>query len=256
MKRTLLLCFVLGWSLSLFSQSKYPSVEKLVYKGYYNWGIIWIQAGWVEFTLDKSDKYPDAEKLVAVGGTLPSWDWFFTIRDTLISHYDARTFLPYEFSRKAHEGNYHKTFDYVFDYQDTLVFGDVHRIGKYKRRDTVPLLPGTFDMLSVAWMTRELDFEKYGKNDLIPIRILIDSKIYDLYVRYLGVDKTKIAGRRRECYVFSPLLLEGDVFKGGENMKVWVSKDEYRLPLMVEAKILVGSVKAILNLGESIVTAP
>lgn len=113
------------------------------------------------------------------------------------------------------------------------------------------MLPQTYDMLSVAWMARELDFERYKKNDLIPIRILIDSKIYDLYIRYLGVNKTKIAGRKQECYVFSPLLVEGEVFKGGENMKIWVSKDEYRLPLMVEAKILVGSVKAILDWSES-----
>ena len=179
------------------------------------------------------------------------WDWFFTIRDTLISHYDKDTFLPYEFSRKAHEGNYHKTFDYVFDYQDSVVWGDVHRVGKFKRKDTVKLLPQTYDMLSVAWMTREVDFDQYKKNDLIPIRILIDSKIYDLYIRYLGVNKTKIAGRKQECYVFSPLLVEGEVFKGGENMKIWVSRDEYRLPLMVEAKILVGSVKGVLDWSES-----
>ena len=84
-------------------------------------------------------------------------------------------------------------------------------------------------MLSVAWMARELDFDKYQKNDLIPIRILIDSKIYDLYIRYLGVVKSKIAGRKQECYVFSPLLVEGEV----------------------EAKILVGSVKAILDRSAS-----
>ena len=129
--------------------------------------------------------------------------------------------------------------------------GDVHRIGRYLRKDTVRLLPDTYDMLSVAWMTRELDFDQYKENDLIPIRILIDSKIYDLYIRYLGVNKLKIAGRKQECYVFSPLLVEGEVFKGGENMKVWVSKDEYRLPMMVEAKILVGAVKAILDSAET-----
>jgi hypothetical protein len=89
------------------------------------------------------------------------------------------------------------------------------------------------------------------KKDLIPVKILISGKIYNLYVRYLGVDKCKIDRRKHECYLFSPLLVKGEVFDGGENMKVWVSKDEYRLPLMVEAKILVGSVKGILDLEES-----
>lgn len=252
MKRIIvLLMLLLGGEGMLFSQSKYPPVEELVYNGYYNWGFLWVKAGKVEFTLKKSDKYPDANQLLAVGYSLPSWDWIFTIRDTLVSHYNPETFIPYEFARKAHEGNYHKTFDYTFNYQDSLILADIHRLGRYKRRDTILMQPATFDMLSVAWMARELDFDKYDKNDLIPIRLLIDDKIYDLYIRYLGTNKTKVAGRRQECYVFSPLLVEGDVFKGGENMKIWVSKDEYRLPMMVEAKILVGSVKAIIDLSAS-----
>lgn len=256
MKRLWLLIVLLGCSAPLFSQSKYAPVEELVFTGYYNWGILWVKAGKVEFSLTQSEKYPDARKLKAVGYSLPSWDWVFSIRDTLVSHYNPKTFLPYEFSRKAHEGSYHKTFDYVFNYKDSIVQGDIHRIGKYKRKDTVQLKPKTYDMLSVAWMARELDFDKYRKNDLIPIRILIDSKVYDLYIRYLGVDKVKVTGDKRDCYVFSPLLVEGDVFKGGENMKIWVSKDEYRLPLQVEAKILVGSVKGILDLQASKIGVP
>lgn len=250
MKKFWILWIILGESFSLFAQHGCTPVEKLVYIGYYNWGMLWVKAGWVEFTLSESDKYPEANKLEAVGGTLPSWDWVFTIRDTLVSHYDRCTFLPYEFSRRAHEGNYHKVFDYKFDYRDSVVWGNVNRVGKYRRQDTVALEPNTYDMLSVAWMARSLDFEQYKKDDRIPIRILIDSRVYDLYVRYLGLEKVKISGKKRECYVFSPLLLDGDVFKGGENMKVWVSKDDYRLPLMVEAKILVGSVKAVLYSAE------
>lgn len=242
---------MLTGGMSLFSQAKYPPIEELVYSGYYNLGFIWVKAGRVEFSLAKSEKYPDAQRLQAVGHTLPSWDWVFSIRDTLSSHFDTKTFLPYEFSRVAHEGNYHKSFNYKFNYKDTVVHGTQHRRDRNQTKDTMRLLPQTYDMLSVAWKARELDFDKYKKNDLIPIKILIDSKIYDLHIRYLGVDKTKIGGQKLECYVFSPLLVEGEVFKGGENMKIWVSKDEYRLPVMVEAKILVGSVKGILEPAES-----
>lgn len=251
MKKIWIVMCLLVTGLSLDAQTKYQPIEELVYTGYYNWGFLWVKAGRVEFSLAPSEKYPNAECLKAVGYSLPSWDWIFMVRDTLISHFDKDTFMPYEFSRKAHEGNYHKTFDYTFHYQDSIVLGDVHRIGRFRRTDTVKLMPQTYDMLSVAWLTRELNFDNYRENDLIPIRILIDSKIYDLYIRYLGVVKSKIAGKRQECYVFSPLLVEGEVFKGGENMKIWVSKDEYRLPVMVEAKILVGSVKGILDRSAS-----
>jgi len=38
----------------------------------------------------------------------------------------------------------------------------------------------------------------------------------------------------------------GTIFKGGEDLVVWVTDDNYRIPVLVEAKILVGSVKAVL----------
>lgn len=247
MKKTLLIIYIICQGMFLFAQKAYPPVEELVYDGYYNWGFIWVKAGRVEFSLTKSDKYPDAQILNVIGYSLPSWDWVFNIRDTLTSIHNAKTFLPYEFSRKAHEGNYHKTFDYRFDYQDSLIYGDIHRIGRFRKADTVKMQEWTYDMLSVAWMARELDFDNFQKNQIIPIKILIDSKIYDLYIRYLGTSRIKADGQRQECYVFSPLLVEGDVFKGGETMKIWVSKDEYRIPIMVETKILVGSVKGIID---------
>ena len=250
--RTLVLILALLWCLpSRGQQPDLKPIEKLVYTGYYNWGFIWIKAGVVEFSLGPSEKYPDARKLLAVGSSLPSWDWFFRLRDTLVSHHDAETFMPYEFSRKAHEGSYHKTFDYVWDYDSCRILADVHRIGRYQRKDTIELKPKTYDMLSVAWYARQLDFSQYEKGEEIPVRILIDDKVYDLYIRYLGRDKVKTDGGRRWCHVFSPLLVEGEVFKGGEGMKVWVSDDDYRVPVMVEAKIIVGSVKGVLNEAES-----
>lgn len=250
--RTIILIIALLISLPAVSQKKLPNViEKLTYRGYYNWSFIWINAGAVEMTVEPSDKYPNAQRIFAVGYSNPSWDWVFKLRDTLVSYHDSVTYKPYEFSRKAHEGSYHKTFDYVWDYDSSRVISEVHKIGKYKRQDTIKLLPDTYDMLSVAWYARELDFDNYKKGDQIPIRILLDDKIYDLYVRYLGKEKVKTDSGRRMCYVFSPLLVAGDVFKGGENMKVWVSDDEYRIPVMVEAKIIVGSVKGILDEANS-----
>lgn len=251
MRKALLLLYFLCQGLFLFSQKTFLPVEELVYTGYYNWGFIWIKAGRVEFKLTKSEQYPDAQKLQVIGYSLPSWDWMFSVRDTLTSIHNTKTFLPYEFSRQVHEGSYHKTFHYKFNYLDSLIIGDLHRIGKYKKRDTVKLKAATYDMLSVAWMARNLDFDRLKKNEIVPIKILLDSEIFDLYIRYLGVDKIKADNIRQECYVFSPLLVEGEVFKGGETMKIWVSKDDYRIPIVVETKILVGSVKGVIDRGAS-----
>lgn len=81
-------------------------------------------------------------------------------------------------------------------------FADIHKINRYKKRDTIALQPDTYDMLSVAWKARGLDFDQYAPNDTIPIRVLMDDKIYGLYVRFLGTDRVKVGGKKREAYVF------------------------------------------------------
>lgn len=248
MKKVFVFILLFGIIAGASGQAKeFPKNEEFSYSGYYNWGFIWMKAGWVTFKVSESEKYPEAMKLEAIGSSMPSWDWIFRLRDTLTSHCHPRTFLPYEFSRKAHEGSYDKTFHYVWDYDSSRIFADIHRVHRYKKRDTIALQPDTYDMLSVAWKARGLDFDNYAPQDTIPIRILLDEKIYGLYVRFLGIDRVKIGESERESYVFSPLLIKGDVFTGGEGMKIWVSRDEERIPLMVEAKILVGSVKGILD---------
>ncbi|MDL2252365.1 DUF3108 domain-containing protein [Odoribacter sp. OttesenSCG-928-J03] len=248
--------FVLLLLLCVFStlkaQKKYAKIEQLTYNGYYNWGFIWMRAGVVDFHVRDSEKYPGATAVEAVGSSLPSWDWVFRLRDTLTCHFDATTCLPYESARKAHEGNYHKTFDYVFDYSHDRILARIERIGRYVRHDTIALKPNTHDMLSIVWLVREVDYDSYKTGDTIPIKLLIDDEIFDLYIRYHGLDSLKVDKKKRECYVFSPLLVEGEVFKKGENMKIWLSRDEDRLPLMVEAKIIVGSVKGILDVSKSI----
>ena len=245
--RVIVLIVMLCSGLTLSAQKKeVKPIENLRYTVYYN--IIFnMAAGFIDITVAPSDKYPNAQYLFATGGTGSFLDTFFKVRDTLFSYHDSLTFLPYEFSRKAHEGNYHKTFDYVWNYKEGAIYADIHRIGRYQRRDTIPLQPNTFDILSVAWYARNIDFDACKKNELIPIRVLVDQEIYDLHVRYLGEEKIKVNGKKQECYIFSPLMVPGEVFKDGENMKMWVSKDEYRVPLQMEAKILVGSIKAVLS---------
>ena len=53
--RTIILIIALLISLPAVSQKKLPNViEKLTYRGYYNWSFIWINAGAVEMTVDSN----------------------------------------------------------------------------------------------------------------------------------------------------------------------------------------------------------
>lgn len=228
--------------------------EKLTFRGYYNWGFIWVAAGEVELRVEK-EKYQgkDAFKFSGLGQNVKAFDWFFKLRDTLTCYADANTLSPFYFDRRTHEAKYHAHHEYWFDYSKSEIKSKIQKRSHPQKLDTLKNKPCTFDILSIAYYVRNLDFSKYKKGDKIPVSMLVDNEIHSLYLRYHGLEiiKTK-SGERFECLKFSPLLVEGTMFKGGEDMTVWLSNDDNRIPIMAEAKVLVGSVKGILESYEGL----
>lgn len=227
----------------------FQSGEKLVFRGYYNWGFIWVAAGEVELSVE-TDQFQnkDVFKIKGEGKNAKAFDWFFKLRDTLTCYADVKTLSPLYFDRRTHEAKYDAHHEYRFDYGKNQITSQIQKREKPVKLDTLTNKPCTFDILSVAYYVRNIDFSKYKKGDKIPLSMLIDNEIHSLYIRYRGLETIKTnSGERFECLKFSPLLVEGTMFKGGEDMTVWLSNDDNRIPIMVEAKILVGSVKGILE---------
>ena len=232
----------------------FQSGEKLVFRGYYNWGFIWLAAGEVELSVE-TDQFQnkDVFKIKGKGKNTKAFDWFFKLRDTLTCYADVKTLSPLYFNRRTHEAKYNAHHEYWFDYGKNQITSRIQKRQKPVKLDTIPNKPCTFDILSVAYYVRNIDFSKYKKGDKIPISMLIDNEIHSLYIRYRGLETIKAkSGERFECLKFSPLLVEGTMFKGGEDMTVWLSNDDNRIPIMVEAKVLVGSIKGILDSYEGL----
>ena len=54
-------------------------------------------------------------------------------------------------------------------------------------------------------------------------------------------------GKKYRCIKMSAKMVEGTIFKGDEDVLVWITDDDDHIPIHIEAKILVGTVKAYLN---------
>jgi len=221
--------------------------EEVTYNAYYNWGFVWINAGKVTFAVEDSQwNGRSAWKLKSYGATFKGYDMFFKVRDSFEVWVDPHTLRPFEFHRKTHEGSYRAHHHYVFDNENRVVNASVSKREK-PYRDTTFLWPEcSYDLLSMVYQARNIDFSHYKKGDRIPINLIVDGEVHNLYIRYRGKEVVNDrSGRSFRCLKFSPLLVEGTIFEEGEDMTVWVTDDKSRIPVIVEAKILVGSVKAI-----------
>jgi len=219
------------------------------YQVAYNWKFVWLNAGQVTFAVtDTTMNQKPAYLFKGYGSSYKFYDWIYHVRDTYEVVVDTLNLKPYHFRRNVTEGKYTANDQYYFNHEQQQVILHTQSSLRAYAEDTLPLKDCAYDVLTMIYIARNLDYSIYNKGDKIPISVIIDNEAYDLYIRFLGQERIKTRkGKAYDCYKFKPQLVEGTIFQGGEDMTVWVSNDQNRIPILVEAKILVGSVKAYLT---------
>jgi len=222
--------------------------EEARYRISYNWFVLWTDIGEVWFSA-KESRVMDTPclHLLAVGATYKSWDWFFKVRDRYESWVHPESLKPIAFNRDVYEGGYTIKHRYVFNQPKGIAYTQTQSNNKPVAKDTIPIPDCTFDLVSLLYYVRTIDFSACRINDTIPVILLLDNEIYNIYFRYLGTEKKKIRKLGDiNCMKFSAMLIQGSVFKGGEKMFIWVTNDKNHLPVYIESPIIVGSVRGTL----------
>ncbi|HSN49692.1 MAG TPA: DUF3108 domain-containing protein [Bacteroidales bacterium] len=223
--------------------------EKISYDISYNWGPIWVDAGLVTFSIGKEIyNGKDAWHLQSVGKTYSSYDFLFKVRDYYDAWVDPSTFKFHEFRRMVYEGGYSLINNMKYDHKKELIYSTTKSNNNPVRFDTLKGSACAFDMVSAVYFVRTLDISVIQKDIKTPVSVLIDDNIYDIYIRYLGKEIVQNKdGKRYNCVKFSARMVEGTIFRGDEDVMVWVTDDSNKIPVYIEAKILVGTVKAYLK---------
>ncbi|MDG2210260.1 MAG: DUF3108 domain-containing protein [Flavobacteriales bacterium] len=230
------------------SQAGLPQAgEVLEYEITYEWGLIYLRAGDVTFTV-KDTCLLDGSKgwhFQGNGQSKPWWDWFYHVNSTYTS-IATETLSPLFFSRVGIEGSHEYDRNYSADAQGFfLQFG-----ANDERQESVMIEDDGMarDVMSAVHWCRQLDWNHVQVSSVIPMKFILDGAVHASHVRFLGKrlwehPKTQEVHR---CIVFKPLLVEGTVFKAGEDMTIYVSDDERRLPLFIETQLAVGSARIYL----------
>lgn len=202
---------------------------------YYNLSAVWVAAGQASFTtnVERLDGKP-VFHITGLGKTYKSYDWIYSVDDKYETYIDTSTMLPMKFTRAVKEN---KT-----EFNEYVRF--VHKQRKAFANNTSYTVPECVqDVLSAVYYARNIDYSKYKVGDKIPFQLYLDKEMHNLYIRYLGKHRITTRYGTFNTIKIKPLLVKGTVFKGGEDMEVFVSDDENRLPVRINSPILVGSVK-------------
>ncbi len=228
----------------------YQAGEVLHYDIKYNWGILWVDAGEVVFSVQETTYNKQAAYwFKGYGRSKPKWDWVYTVRDTFDAIGTKQNLSPLYFSRNTSEGSYKVDNVYKYfpqqGYIESTIYNSEKNTTTQKKIDYNQCL---WDLLHAVYYARNLNYTNYKINTQIPFNLVIDGKINNLFIRYLGKEVLEMPSEKKyNTLKFSVLLVDGTIFDGGEDMTIWVSDDKNKVALKVEAKIKVGSVKAFLT---------
>jgi hypothetical protein len=230
--------------------TSFQTGERVDYTIYYHLAGVWVGAGDVYFEVDsqrigKSDYF----HLNSYGKTYKKYDWIYKVRDSYEAFVKQSTLQPIRFKREVREGNTFIKEDYIFKQKSNEVI-TLRQLDEDKPlvKDTVATKPCSYDVLTMIYYARNMDFTGVKIGEKVPIRIFLDNESHESYIRYMGKKQLKIKDLGTfNCIVISPYLIEGTIFNGGEDMTVWVTDDKNRVPMLIETPILVGSIKARVN---------
>lgn len=222
----------------------FRSGERMDFILHYKWGSINTDVGTATVTLDSlTFNGQKAFRCTASGRTKKFFDVFFKVRENFTSWFTREGMRPLKFTRDTYEGGYEarNTYLYKWDAAEPYIAADVYTSKMGQKSMQLPLTPCTYDLPALFFFARNMDIENVEPGKRYPMTFAIDEEIYNVYFILHGRETIKVKGLGTVNTIrFAAKLLEGEVFKGEEDMTIWVSDDENRLPVYFEAPLRVG----------------
>ncbi len=210
---------------------KGEKLEYVVHYGFVDAGVATVEVMNEDHNHGKHNVY----HVVGTGRSKGAFDWFFKVRDRYESYIDAERMHPYVFKRNVNEGGYEFYQEYTFFHKRNIM---------HTHKNTLVVIPyGVQDMMSAYYFARTLNMSKYKPGDVIVMQAVVDEKLEPLKIRYVGREEVEVRNGTYRCLKFQPLVQKGRVFNDPEDLTVYVTDDLNKIPVLLKADILVGSIK-------------
>jgi hypothetical protein len=214
------------------SENSYTSGEKLKFMIYYGP----IDGGYIDAEL-KITKLNGKEvyhsKMVAK--TTGIADRLYKVRDEYQSYFDPHSVLPYKSIRDISEGKY-KKYNIVHYYHSKNLVVNIENTEFEVPSDVR-------DMVSVFHYIRNIDYNNLMHGDVIKVNTFFDNEIFPFDMRFMGKETITTRKGTFNCIKLVPFVEPGRIFSSEDDMTIWMSDDQNRVPVRVKFNLKVGSIK-------------
>ncbi|ANQ49427.1 DUF3108 domain-containing protein [Flammeovirga sp. MY04] len=210
-------------------------------------GYAMFDAGQAVVKLDKNIHEVNGQecyKVDVTGKSIGVFGFTMKIRDLWQSYFNTETLYPAQFNRDILEGSYTLIEQLDFDQENGKVDAMWHKKEDPPKKNykEYEMQPNTHDVISGYYYLRTIDYDQLVKGDTITMNAFWENEGYDFNIIYLGKEKVYTKFGRIESFVMSPIMPENQLFSGTHPIKFWVSDDVNRIPLKIQAELIVGAV--------------
>lgn len=224
--------------------------ESLTYVLSYTWGGINTEVGEGVATLIHNDSVFNA---IVKGKTYKFYDIFFKVREHFESRFSDSTLSPISFYRNTLEGKYRMVNNFRFDHAKDKLYITTRKRDDPPKDTSFTGISNIYDLVTLFYKCRTVDFSKIRKNEKQPITFAIDREVYNLYFIYKGNEIKKVKGLGTfKAMKFAVSLVAGEIFTGEDELSVWITDDKNKIPILFESKVLVGTVTGYLKKYENL----
>lgn len=174
------------------------------------------------------------------GRTTGIVDKIYEVNDVYESWVDPESFLPVKSIRNVKEQKYRFYDEITYDQVNDSLFSQ--KKGALKVPDNIN------DLVSVFFYIRQNKyFEDLLAGKHIQIPVFHGDDLFLMQLKYIGIRTIETKIGKKECYVVSPQVPKGKLLKGSEDLRIFITKDQNRLPIYAEFDLMLGSLKCELE---------
>lgn len=240
------------------SEKKLPfqAGEKLGYVIHYKWGVINSDVAKGHIAIDTVNlDGQQVFKASIFGRTAKFYDAFFRVREDFTSWFTVDGLRPIKFVRDTREGGYFvkNSYSYMWNPDNPHIQATIESKIRERYETTIPLTKDTYDIPSIFCLARNIDFSKIKPEGRYPLVFAIDEDIFTIYLIYKGKESKFIKGLGNvNTLKFAATLVAGEIFSGNEDLFMWFTDDDNRIPVLFKAPIKVGEVSGHLESYEGL----
>lgn len=224
--------------LPVINNEAFKRGELLTFRMHY--GII--EAGVATLGITEEEKEIAGRKtyhVIGLGQSKGAFDLFFKVRDRYETYIDDKSIVPWIFLRHVNEGGYKIDQSYVFNHYSEKV-----NVGE---GEMFNIEPNMQDMLSAFYAARNLDLGAAKPGETYSINCFMDKEVWPLKIKFIGRETITTELGTFKCLKYRPIMQQGRIFKSEEDLNIWITDDKNHIPILGQADVLVGSIKAELK---------